>query len=506
MVICALCLIGGNACRKDLGNYEYRELKTMDIQGFEQVYEALSGQPFHVDPKLDFMKEGGFNEDDFNYEWFSFDENMKIDDGNLKKQLGMQRILDLNLPLTPSTYSLYFRVKDKVTGYVREFKTKLNVRSEIADGWMILNEIRNESRLDMLAYNAKDSKFLQYTDLLSTMSTIKLKGKPRMVYFVYNRDVFNYQFTNRIYVGTDQETYSINNQQRTWNNFRNLKVEVMRPTSDDYHAEVIRSMGMGGFPMTYLLDSDGILSIENSTQGFMHGMTLNRFVDGGRISISPYIAEKYRTITPYLLMFDTEKRRFLVHSGGNKGVIQPVSTDVNVFDPADLKKDLRYMGFVNSGTPQFYAILKEPQQDNFSLLRFVSPSDTKLTPIAYEAIPNAIHLKDAEQITFDPNYGFIMYSIGSKVYQYDPFNKLEKILLDMGNRKISLIKFQKLLQVQNLARYIDYSKKLMICTYDPAAPDNSGKMELYEISLTAAPKLFQQYEGFGKIVDATYRE
>lgn len=504
--IYALCLFSWSACRKDLGNYEYQELKTLNIEGFNASYEALSGLPFHVDPKLEFTEAGGFREDDFDYEWFSFDEDMIINDGNKRKQLGTKRLLDLDLPLVPSTYSLYFRVKEKKTGYVREFKSVLNVRSEIADGWMVLNEINNEGRLDMLAYNAVSSEFVQYTDLLATMSNIKLKGKPKMVGFVYNRDIFNYQFSNRIYVGTDQETYSINNQLRTWTNYRNLKVEVMRPTSDDFHAQVIRSMGMGGFPLTYLLDSEGILSIENSTQGFIYGMTLNRFVDGGKITISPYIAEKYKTINPYLLMFDTEMRRLLVHFGSNKGVIQPKSTDPTVFDPADIKKDLRYMGFVNSSTPQFYAIFKDQGQNNLHLLRFVSPNNTDLTPISYEPVPNTVQLNDAEQIDLDPNYGFIMYSIGSKVYQYDPFTKTEKMLLDLGPRKVSLIKFQKLVQVQKLARYVDYSKKLIVCSYDPATPDNSGKMELYELSLAGTPTLYQQYEGFGKIVDVSYRE
>ncbi|WP_140939633.1 PKD-like family lipoprotein [Sphingobacterium lumbrici] len=508
-VAIALCIIlAWKGCSKDLGNYTYQELDQITVvDGLESVYEALTGLPFYLDPQFKIEGKNSFVEQDYDYEWFSIDEEMTLSNGK-KRILGNERILSLDLPLTPSTYTLYLRVKEKSTSYVRQFKTRLNVQSDIADGWLILNDIEGEARLDMLAYNAKSAEFVSYKDVLATISSIKLSGAPKMVYFLRNRDVFTNAFTDRIYVGTDKATYSINNEQRNWEDYRNLKVEVMRPTADDYHAVTIRSMAIPFSPMTYLIDSEGIVSLENVTQGLMHGPTLNRFTDGGKINISPFVAEKYNSINPYLLMFDINARRFLVHYGGNKGVILPISTVPDLFNPSDIKKDLFYMDFVNAATPQFYAIFKDPNGSDLSLLRFTSPvfRDTEIIPLSYEPIPSSIKLVNAKHITLDPNFGFIVYSVGSKVYQYDPFNKVEKEILDLGTREISFIKFQKLVSQKTIPRYVDFSKKLVLASYDPAQPQVSGTLDLYSINLTTAPQLDESFSGFGKIIDVTYRE
>ncbi|ULT28041.1 hypothetical protein KUH03_16415 [Sphingobacterium sp. E70] len=147
---------------------------------------------------------------------------------------------------------MYYRIKNKKTDYQFTKTADLTVTSELADGWLVLNDIEGQAQLDMLSYQLAEMKYVRYKNIMEVYGGLKLKGKPKLVYYLYNRDIFNNKYSNRIYVGTDQETFSINNEARTWTDYRNLKTEVMRPTPANYHAEVIRSQEAVLYP-TFLI-------------------------------------------------------------------------------------------------------------------------------------------------------------------------------------------------------------------------------------------------------------
>ncbi|MDR3006574.1 MAG: hypothetical protein LBV59_01500 [Sphingobacterium sp.] len=489
-----------SACKKDLGNYNYSTLNKVVITEMTPQYIGYTGKKLTISPKLNMSNGQAFQTEGYNFEWFSVDSNM-LDNSKSKTVLGHDAKLDIVLPLVPSRYALYYRVTDKETGYFSEFKASLQVTSEIADGWLVLNEINNTARLDMLAYNQSSKKYIPYTDIISTMSNLKVVGRPLLVQYTDTRDISNFQSIARIYIGTDQHTYSFNNQKYTWDIFQDLKNEVMRPTGNDFHALKFSST----IGQTYLLDSDGILNYENITTMTMWGPTLNRLNTGGTIKISPYIADtKSAWWENYIVVFDIQNQRFLIHRGSNQALIIPSSSQPDIFKPEAIGKDLLYLDFAPIATEQFYALVKNPTTGKINLLRFTA-NDTEFVLLGDDQLDSSIPIDKADQYAIDPNYGYLLYSIGNKLYQYDPFNKVNKVILDLGNRTISRLKYQKSAGWWQ-QRYDDLFENLILCSYDPSQPNTSGKMELYNIPLNGTPKLTSSYVGFGKIVDVSYRE
>jgi hypothetical protein len=115
----------------------------------------------------------------------------------------------------------------------------------------------------------------------------------------------------------------------------------------------------------------------------------------------------------------------------------------------------------------------------------------------------ATDIGKAEQFAINPDFGYIFYNVGSKVYEYDMFQKRSKLMVDKGVDKISLMKFQQVFMRSTK----DVSNKLVVCSYNPGSPAESGKMELYNVpNLNADLSLTASYTGFGKIVSVSYRE
>lgn len=322
------------SCKEDLGNYDYKKLDTIGIASIENGYTGYTGKPFSIVPTFNTSFNKTIDSTNFRFEWFVHNWAATVN-SEKKIPLATTRNLDIVLPLGAGSYVIYYRVFDKKTGEMWQNTCNLNVTSEIADGWLVLNEINGGSRLDMLNYKTVSQQFDRYTDLLGSTSDLKLEGKPVQVYYTPNKDIFNNNNYNRVYVSTDRATFSINNQSRAWTDYRNFKMEVMRPTDDSYHAKQIVSMG-SSTPLTYIIDSDDVLMFENKVQVILYGSPINRLNTGSPIKIAPYIACFDANRDAFAAFYDVNARRFLVHSGTNKVALIPTSTDAAVVNPANI--------------------------------------------------------------------------------------------------------------------------------------------------------------------------
>ncbi len=503
LCLITLLIVVLSGCRKDLGNYNYTSLDTIGISGIEKVYTGTTGKNLSISPVFNTSFSKAIDSTNFTFEWFAYNWQATVN-ADKKIPLATTKDLNINVPLPTGSYVLYYRLVDKSTGERWQHTCNLTMTSELGNGWLVLNEIDGGSRLDMLNYKADSLLFDRYTDLLSTTSDLRLEGKPLQVYNVLNRDIITLNNNSRVYISTDKATYSINNQARNWSDYRNFKAEVFRSTGANYHATVIAGMGASR-ALTYVIDSDGILMYEFAQNIIFYGPPINRLNTGSNLNIAPYVACYDGNFEAYAVFYDKDAQRFLLHMGTNRVAVIPTSTDATIVNPANMGQDLLYLECALTSTKQFYALLKNPTTQKLMLYRFV-PSSAKFTPLAYDEVENLNQIDQADFYAIDPTYGYLIYAVGSKIYQYDPFNKTHKQLLDLGNRKISLIKYQRFTQNRTSTRYRDYATKLMVCSYDETAPNTSGKMEFYQIPLSGTATLSTAYDGFGKIASVTYRE
>lgn len=501
-----LFIITITSCRKDLGNYNYQDINEGTITGIESTYSILRGQKLEINPTINFTKDDTNDTTKYTYKWFSIDPA-----SSEKKNFANGKNLNwlVSLPAISNAYTIYYIVTEKSTGITFQKKFKLSVTSTIADGWLVLNNVDGISRLDFFNYNTTTTDFVYYNDILSSFGTLKPQGKPISLYYQSRRDVFTNVSARTVFLNTDQNTYVISTQDNTFNSYVNLSSIMGAYFTPPYHAEKIRTTVSSG---TYMFDSNGQMLNEDATVGSSYGTRLNKLSNGTPFNISPFFAEGYRQTGNYMLMFDIDKKRFMEQKGANTSSsvpvpVVPVTTPATppLFDPGNVGMDLMYMDYTPAISGQVFAILKNSSNKVY-LARMVC-STASFTEVAFDEITLAPEMVNASNFAIDPVEGYIMYLVGSKVYRYNPFLKTNKMVVDLGTRKISVFKYQRMVVSPSNVRYAEYAKKLIIGSYDEANSATSGKVDLYNVpSLDGELSLYKSFSGLGKIVDIAYKE
>lgn len=494
------------ACRKDLGNYEYREINDAQITDIAEAYSALRGLVLSIKPTLTFTKDDGADTTKYTYGWYIIDQSgSRV----TKTQIAKTKFLNwaVNFPSSTTAYTLLYEVTEVKTGLIFRKNTKLNITTNIADGWLVLNDINGKTRLDFLNYLTATTDFQTYTDVLATQSTLVPQGAPKFVYYWFRRDPYTATIYKAIAVGTDQATNIINTQDGTFSKFANISTMMSAYSPPPHYAQSITSQGASF--LAYLYDSNGELFFENVLQGNAWGTRVNKTSAAVNFKISPFYAEAYKNGITYALMFDMDNRRFMEHKSSNTSSSVPVPkgtifTDNNV-DVGNLKMDLVYMASTPALGSRTYALFKNSSNELF--LTTIQCNASTFTPLTWNKITTAPEMVNATQFAIDPNEGYLMYLVGSKIYRYNISDKTNTMVLDMGTKKVSLIKYQKLTFLTTNARYLEYAGKLIVCTYDDANPSTTGEMNLYNVpNLNNALSLYKSFTGFGKIVSVSYRE
>ncbi|MEE1944203.1 PKD-like family lipoprotein [Pedobacter sp. KR3-3] len=498
-----LCAINLVACKKDLGNYSYKEVNEGTISKLEISYTALRGQRLQIMPELSFTLDQTNDTTKYSYQWmitYPATENRKVIARTLR--------LDWLVDLPSADYKFNFSATDKATGLSWSKEMTLKVTSNIGDGWLVMNDINGMARLDFFNYSPASSNFQYYQDILAIQANLSLKGKPKLVYYCPRRDAFSLVSAKCIFVASDEESYVINTQNNNFVSPALLGSIFGTYNPAPFYPERVVSLG-GTNRVVYMLTNKGDLSFEIALYSSPFGTRVNKESNGRQFAISPYFCESYRSDGQnYVLMYDTDNKRFMEHKMSNAYATIPVITGQNkLFVPGNMGMDLLYLANTPALGSQAYALFKNSQNQVY-LARIVANYST-FSPVAFDQVKTAPELVNATQFAIDPVEGYVMYLVGSKIYRYNPSDQSNTLVLDLGTRKVSLIKYQKLVLTGSFsdARLTEYSRKLIVCSYDEASPTTSGKMELYTVpSLNGALSLYRSFDGLGKIIDVSYRE
>ena len=218
------------------------------------------------------------------------------------------------------------------------------------------------------------------------------------------------------------------------------------------------------------------------------------------VKVAPFIASQ-PTSADHAIFYDKVNRRFIKHVGQ-----APTSTVIQ--DPTiDLKKfsfstgmDMVYMKWVRFNGGEVFSILKDPNSAKLYLARFRSSDNLQ----SYFDEIAATDFAKAEFYAVSPDLGYIFYSVGGKVYEYDMSARQTKMMLDLGAKRVTLLKFY---EFASSSKYPDLNK-LMVACYDPAKPEGeNGSLSRYDVPPVMGDLvLFDTYTGFGKVQSINYRE
>ena len=483
------------SCKKDLGNYTYNEINKVDISGIDPVYNVLLGEKFNIKPVLNFSSDPSKDEDNYTYDWVALktDGTLPLE---VRKNLATTKNLEIPITIPSGPYNVFYRVTDKKTGVMYQTSFKLNVQTSIYEGWLVLSDVDNNARLDMVSN--VNGVFVNYTDVLGQVgSELKLLGKPL--------DVTCYSYMPNfygIYVSTDKSTDKIEPETFKWINTYNLKYEVIGNTPSNFHADGFAQVTAGN---NYMYAANNVYYYYSTFQ--MRYSTPINLVKGELLAFkaSPFIASGLGAgSNATAILFDTEKKRFLRHVN-NEGTstLMPSGTS---FDYNNVGKDLVYMEATTYNGSDAFAVLKDPS----TLKSYLARISLKNAFIQnYFAEITGTDIDKAEQFAVSPEFGYLFYSVGGKIYEYDMVLKTSKLMLDKGTQKISLLKFHKFERSGATRPYNQTRiKNLMVASYNPAlASDKNGTLEFYTVPpVNGNIVLAESFTGFGKIVSVSYRE
>ena len=479
-----------SACYKDKGNYEYTPVNELSFSNFdtENGYKTNFGELLTISPQIKGTLDPDGSKNGYTYEW-----SIQIDGKD--SVISTEKILNVRLEVPPGLYTLKLIVKDTASGVQYPVRTQLLLSTKVFEGYMVLNDVNGKSRLDMITYYRTDNVFEQHTDVLAEMnSALPVQGKPLQVYCMETEYFARTPQTYRIYMVTETGTYKIDPETFGYAALNDFKYEMTGQIPTSFMPQgMICILQNGYMPLTFLAEGSNIYRREYGAPTFPYS-PVNVYAGAGLpFKAFPQIA----AITDKAVIFNMDKRTFTSAPFSSRNV-----TDMAPASGFPVGKDMVYMEGQASGNS--YAVLKDPGTANYYFMKF-QPS----WPYVYYLDPmNATDIDKAEHFAVSPDLAYLFYSVGGKLYEYDNFLKTSFLMLDKGASKITHISFQRFFNRSVYAKYTEWSKLLILGSYNPAVNEGSnGTLELYSVpAVNAALQLKNSWTGFGKITSVSYRE
>ena len=486
------------------------------IAGIDSIYQVLPGGRLQIKANVSFTKDPAADPSRYRYEWFRLQKVGYIGPGEDYRSVGMSPVLDLEMPASrdQGAYDFMLRVTDLQTNLFTEKEFRVFVANDIYEGWILLGEKQGEATLDMLSYRLQQERYEHIANpQWKYHATGALKGKPLFVRFGIG-SVFGY-YNGYLAVGTSEEAIAFGSDEFSREN-------ELAGTSDLY--EYLPTAGSVDFSRVFFDGSlnsmfiyvDGNLFVDSYGTSLPSFRKIADFMDADgtlrpvRLSSRFAVSNRYST-EQTAVVYDEQAKEFLW--------MKAEDAYVNELYPGrlfDFKtgQELLYVGYTEREGGQYVALLQDTDGGDTYLARF-SMYDQRY----YEKI-NVPLIDEAEQVALSTTTGELYYSVGSRLFVIDEAAKESRPVLDVGGATISVIKFNSFvttvrsyspffpwLTTAGGARYKILQDQLVVCTYDPLAPDDSGIFRLFTVDPQAGALVeTYRYEGFPKIVDVTYKE
>lgn len=481
-----------SGCSKDKGNYDYADINVVEFAGLKtqtDPYQVFFGDTLHIIPQLTYTLDKSPDTSKYVFEW-----TMATVGTAKPPVVANSRELHLPARQTPGDYELIYRVKDKATGVQYQTKTYARIISEVYEGYLVLSDVNGVARLDMLTYT--NAGFSLIKDVLAKMkSSLPAQGQPYQIVAVPS-SVRTYD----IWLLTATATTRLEPESFDVTATSDIRYFMLGDIPAGFKAEsMVASYGTNKASSLWVKSGDNIYC---SRMSLSFGLPINVYATNGQ-SFKP--ANTWTTMESYASIYDQSQKKFATQDAGYSSCD---AVDASFNYPAGY--DFVYMGkqpTVTTGVADLaFAIIKNPATQNYHVIRYTVRNRLSFT----DTIENAPDIDKATQFAISPEFGYLFYSVGGKVYEYDLGLETAKLMLDKGTEIITSLKFQEFATLKTAAKasYSEWGKLLSVASYDPGGTaGNNGSLTLYKVPPVNGNLIEQQkWTGFGKIVSFTYRE
>ena len=503
------CLMISAGCSYDMGNYEYVELDEPIISGVGD-YSVLTYTRLNISPVFG----EGFHKEAYNYEWCVLDNNSTSE----PIILGTEPILDIEVSLTPGSYTLYYTLTEKATGIFWRKESTLVVNSSTSEGWMVLCSDKGRTRLDFVSEVTDNI----YRDILASGGMPQWNGPRKIQWLTEKTDA-----ASPFYLFTDEGATRLGKDSFEWKPEYDFSYEV---ASQD--VVLPYSMVSAGFGKVVVSAGKAYYCEVMGFDG-LYGSAVNKdFIVSEYVGTNVLATQVY---APVHLLYDTDNKKMLAYcpllAANDLGGLEPV---VEMDEFAGIAEgmqpgagmlgdafkdwpqgyDLVYMENTrydpgNAKMGMTYVILKDGER---CLLYGVQLGDLLCYADCTYVIGKGLYadltscadiLGEGNLYAFSSLKNYMYYAAEGSVYRVnlsEPTSAPE-LQFTLSGEDITMMKFNLYQNSDNASRSYD----LVI----GSLKDGNGRLRVYE-GLQAdgdfrnvTPVL---YEGFAEIVDATYKE
>ncbi|MDU1892589.1 MAG: PKD-like family lipoprotein [Dysgonomonas sp.] len=355
------------SCNEDKGNYDYVEVSDVIntdtiFSNVSYYYTAQAGEVLEIKPTL--IVSDGISEDEFVYNWYGFPATDKarvfLSEGkDLSFPIQKMEEFDWTQPTSAGReYIIVCEVKNKETGVIRTYQTKLNVNTSFRYGYMILTKKPGDTfDVELLARTGTTYKGITsnpftydslYTNVFKSLANVDLNAKPVGLltipdflspristttaegrdYFWYGVYLLTSNNTYRLSPVTYsyEEEYSIKNIIESWSPLNAMKpFTVEKIEGRSYHtgatmgdpannAYLPTSTNGKLTRILFLINGDWYFYNTESSWIFMD-QPINRFQNGNRLdryNVAPEIV--INSVEKCGLLFNNDTKKFMYHS------------------------------------------------------------------------------------------------------------------------------------------------------------------------------------------------
>lgn len=509
------------SCYEDKGNYTYSETEKIEITLPDDIMAMSHAEYVTFSPQIVSSIAGEVKADDSNYEF-----GCKIGYSHRNPETNLTEMwLDVNAEkkkdvrffadFPAETYPLWYSVTNKKTGVTQSVKGYVKVLSSTYEGWMVLSNIGadNELRVDMISKDSKGEAVVA-SDILGEKAPALRNG----VALVMNPSGFSGAET--VYLMSYSGAYTLNENDLQTTDGDNIKFS-------DFILPTTPGAPLAMLPV-YAGDADGPLSrvcvtdlgdayaITSRTSGAAFEFLMNTDKAGKErtYQVSPMIGTSMARPgnTSCVLLYDVTNKRFV--GWDYNAMYKSLLFSLNEPETGQKFSYTTGMTLVDMESTRYsdglvYSVLQDDEHKrhiygiNLSGSKFAQES-------IYENI-TAEHFNDATDYAFHSQYPFMFYSYGNKVYSYNlGTNAINEVLTLDGKESVTKLKFN-LYQNMDISKLNDQSDEFMTKQYQlivgsTTNDENGGVVRFYGIDTTGKMKLMEEYKGFGKVMDVTYRE
>lgn len=502
-ILAALLCVVVSSCFKDKGNYRYSEIDYVLIDTFGKK-AAFYQDSFILNPKVyPVTPEGRLIQDDsrFSYVWTAAIQTREAAKGDSALiTLGTGKDLRIKLTMRPSTYDIYLKVTDLQNGKMYYEQTTLEVVTRTYSGWVMLTDVNNRARIDMISFlpeQMKDTLRLIDVDTVMKANIPVMHGPREIAFCAANQGVY-------FYTTAADGGHKLDGDVFNWLPSYDIKYECFFSYTGTFSPGYVINSGSGGGG--FLLYYGKNYYYQSLTQSAGYGLPVNKIVnEATEFDASPFVGKPVNIDNPGVL-FDRTRKRFLrLNEAAANATTFAEPNPAAFFLYNKVSMDLLYM-VTNQVSKATYAVLKDPGTQKVYVYSFTVTSNSLAQNFAKEL--TGTDIVNAEKFAFSPEYSYMFYNVGGKVYEVNlDVPSVSKLVTDLGSNKITVMKFHQFRNYSSSA-YADRVRNLMIASYDPSLPAEScGTLSTWSVpGLFGDPVLTKSWSGFGKIVSLTYRE